>query len=390
MPTPIYLDYAATTPVDPAVADVMIQCLTRDGIFANAASRSHIFGWQAEERIEDARAKVADALHADPREIVWTSGATESNNLAVKGLIAAHSGRSLHIVTSAIEHRAVLDPCEYLEKKGVRVTRLQPDRDGTIQPDQVQDALCPDTVLVSLMHVNNEIGVVTDIEAIGEICRSHGVIFHVDAAQSAGKLPIDLRALQVDLLSVSAHKIYGPKGAGALFVRRTPELKLQAQIHGGGHERGMRSGTLATHQIAGLGEAMRLAEANRTVEQAAIEALRERFRAGIETLDGVGVNGTLRSHIAGILNVSFDGVDGEKLLVHMRQLAVSSGSACTSASVEPSYVLKAIGLENRLAHASVRFSFGRYTTEEEVDRAVETVRETVTRLRQNSAKSATV
>lgn len=390
MPTPIYLDYAATTPVDPAVADAMIQCLTRDGIFANAASRSHVYGWQAEERVEDARAKVADVLNADPREIVWTSGATESNNLAIKGLVNSHSGRSLHVVTSAIEHKAVLDPCSFLEKQGVRITRLQPDRDGVIHPEQVRDALCPDTVLVSLMHVNNEIGVVTDIDAIGAICRSQGVIFHVDAAQSAGKLPIDVRVLPVDLLSISAHKIYGPKGAGALYVRRTPDLRIQSQIHGGGHERGMRSGTLATHQIVGLGEALSLAAANRADEQATIAALRDRFWAGVQTLDGVGVNGTLRSHIAGILNVRFDGVDGEKLLTHMRQLAVSSGSACTSTSVEPSYVLKAIGLENHLAHASVRFSFGRYTTQDEVDQAVATVCETVTRLRQNSARSATV
>ncbi len=390
MPTPIYLDYAATTPVDPAVAEVMIQCLTRDGTFANAASRSHIYGWQAEERVEDARALVADVLNADPREIVWTSGATESNNLAIKGLLAAHAGRPCHIVTSLIEHKAVLDPCGFLESQGVRVTRLQPDRDGVIHPAQVQDALCPDTVLVSLMHVNNELGVVTDIGAIGAICRQRGVVFHVDAAQSAGKLAIDVRALQVDLLSLSAHKIYGPKGAGALFVRRAPELRIESQIHGGGHERGMRSGTLATHQIVGLGEALRLAEATRTGEQAKIVALRERFWAGIEPLGGIGINGTLQAHIAGILNVSFDGVDGEKLLLHMRQLAVSSGSACTSASLEPSYVLKATGLEDHLAHASVRFSFGRYTTQDEVDQAVDVVRETVTRLRQNSARTATV
>lgn len=384
MRLPIYLDYAASTPVDPAVAACMAECLTLEGNFGNPASRSHVYGWRAEEAVEGARNQVAQLLGADPREIVWTSGATESNNLAIKGLVEARRDRGRHIVTALTEHKAVVDVCKYLEQRGFSISWLRPDREGRISPQQVAEALRDDTILVSLMHVNNEIGVITDIGAIGALCRSRQIIFHVDAAQSAGKLPIDVQTMQVDLLSLSAHKIYGPKGVGALFVRRTGDLKIAPQIHGGGHERGMRSGTLATHQIVGLGEAARLARENLEQEQVRIKNLRERFWQGVKTLDGVIPNGALEPRVAGNLNLSFADVDGEQLLMALRDLAISTGSACTSASLEPSFVLKAIGVQDELAHSALRFSFGRFTTPEEVDFAIEKVLVTVRHLRRET------
>src|SRR5688572_9789296 len=384
MRLPIYLDYAASTPVDPTVAARMAECMTLEGNFGNPASRSHVYGWRAEEAVEEARNQVAQLLGADPREIVWTSGATESNNLAIKGLVEARRDRGRHIVTALTEHKAVVDVCKYLEQQGFSVTWLRPDRDGRISVQQVTEALRDDTILVSLMHVNNEIGVITDIGEIGALCRSRQIIFHVDAAQSAGKLPIDVQTMQVDLLSLSAHKIYGPKGVGALFVRRTGDLKIAPQIHGGGHERGMRSGTLATHQVVGLGEAARLARENLEQEQVRIKNLRERFWQGVKTLDGVIPNGALEPRVAGNLNLSFADVDGEQLLMALRDLAISTGSACTSASLEPSYVLKAIGVQDELAHSALRFSFGRFTTPEEVDFAIEKVLVTVRHLRRET------
>ncbi len=384
MKLPIYLDYAATTPVDPRVAEKMIQCLTPDGNFGNPASRSHLFGWKAEEAVETARRQVADLLGADPREIVWTSGATESDNLAIKGVAHFYSKKGKHIITSKIEHKAVLDPCRQLEREGFEVTYLEPDSNGLITPQQVSDALRDDTILVSLMHVNNEIGTVTDIAAIGEITRAKGVLFHVDAAQSVGKLPINMDEMKVDLLSVCAHKIYGPKGVGALYVRRKPRVRLEALIHGGGHERGMRSGTLPTHQIVGMGEAFRIAGEEMAAETARLEALRERLWAGVQDMEEVHLNGSDVQRVPGIVNISFAFVEGESLLMSIKDLAVSSGSACTSASLEPSYVLRALGLNDELAHSSIRFSLGRFTTEEEVDYATEQVRTAVSKLRELS------
>ncbi len=384
MPNPIYLDFAATTPVDPRVAERMIACLTADGIFGNPASRSHVYGWQAEEAVESSRATVADALRADPREIVWTSGATESNNLAIKGVAQARQQRGKHIVTAMTEHKAVLDTCQALEQHGFEVTYLRPGPQGHISAQQVEEALRSDTILVSLMHVNNETGVVNDVAAIGAVCRARDLVFHVDAAQSAGKLPLDTQSMAIDLLSISAHKIYGPKGSGALYVRRKADLRLEALIHGGGHERGMRSGTLATHQIVGLAEALDLSVAAMGAEQAAIGALRERFWQQIQTLPGVRQNGA-GARVAGILNVSFGQVDGENLLIALRDLAISSGSACTSASLEPSYVLTSMGVSRELAHSSLRFSFGRTTTPEEVDRAAQTVCSVVTKMQSRSS-----
>ncbi|MBA4503501.1 IscS subfamily cysteine desulfurase [Marinobacterium marinum] len=384
MKLPIYLDYAATTPVDPRVADLMMQCLTPDGNFGNPASRSHLFGWKAEEAVEAARRQVADLLGADPREIVWTSGATESDNLAIKGVAHFYSKKGKHIITSKIEHKAVLDPCRQLEREGFEVTYLEPDSDGLITAQQVTDALREDTILVSLMHVNNEIGTVTDIAAIGEVTRANGVLFHVDAAQSAGKLPIDLNEMKVDLMSVCAHKIYGPKGVGALYVRRKPRVRLEALIHGGGHERGMRSGTLPTHQIVGMGEAFRIAGEEMAAETARLEALRQRLWDGVQDMEEVHLNGSAEHNVPGVLNISFAFVEGESLLMSIKDLAVSSGSACTSASLEPSYVLRALGLNDELAHSSIRFSLGRFTTEEEVDYAIEQVRNAVSKLRELS------
>ncbi|MCB1847537.1 MAG: IscS subfamily cysteine desulfurase [Halieaceae bacterium] len=381
MRKPIYLDYLATTPVDPRVVEKMLQCLSMDGIFGNAASRSHIYGWKAEEVVEQARRQVADLIGADPREIVWTSGATESDNLAIKGVAQYHRERGRHLVTSRIEHKAVLDSCRYLEDEGFEVTYLEPGADGLIAPQAVAAALRPDTILVSIMHANNELGTVNDIAAIGRVTRAAGVLFHCDAAQSAAKLPLDLGQLEVDLMSLSAHKMYGPKGVGVLYVRRQPRVRLQAQMHGGDHERGMRSGTLATHQVVGMGEAARLAAASLQEEIERLTDLRERFWAGISDLGDIQVNGHRQQRLPGALNVAVAGVDGEVLLMSLKDLALSTGSACTSASLEPSYVLRAIGLPDELAHSSLRFSFGRFTSPEDVDLAVQQLRHAVTSLR---------
>lgn len=381
---PIYLDYSATTPVDPRVVKVMTECLTQEGNFGNPASRSHVYGWRAEEAVEQARQYVADLVHCDPREIVWTSGATESDNLAIKGAAHFYQSRGKHIVTSAIEHKAVLDTCRQLEREGFEVTYLEPDSDGIIQPQQVEAALRDDTILVSLMHVNNEIGTINDIAAIGAITRARKVLLHVDAAQSAGKVDIDVEAMHVDLMSFSAHKAYGPKGVGALYVRRKPRVRLEAQMHGGGHERGFRSGTLATHQIAGMGEAFRLAKLEMQEENARVLALRNRLLSGLQDIEEIHVNGSLEHRVAGNLNVSFNYVEGESLLMALKDLAVSSGSACTSASLEPSYVLRALGLSDELAHSSLRFSIGRFTTEADIDYAVGKIKEAVAKLRELS------
>ncbi len=381
MKLPIYLDYSATTPVDPRVAERMAKFLTWDGAFGNPASRSHSFGWQAEEAVETARGDVAALLNADPREIVWTSGATEADNLAIKGCARFNVRKGKHIITSKIEHKAVLDTCRQLEREGFEVTYLDPDSDGIVQPEQVAAALREDTTLVSLMHVNNEIGTINDIAAIGKICRENKVFFHVDAAQSAGKIAIDVEAIQVDLMSLSAHKIYGPKGIGALYVRRKPRVRLEAQMHGGGHERGMRSGTLPTHQIVGMGEAFRIAREEMVDENARVLQLREKLWQGVNDMEQVHLNGSHSQRVAGNLNVSFAFVEGESLLMSLKDLAVSSGSACTSASLEPSYVLRALGLDDELAHSSIRFSIGRFTTEEEVDFTIKKVREAVSKLR---------
>jgi cysteine desulfurase len=381
MKLPIYLDYAATTPVDPRVAARMAGFLTVDGVFGNPASRSHSYGWQAEAAVEEARAQVAELVGADPREIVWTSGATEADNLALKGCAQAHRDRGRHLVTSRIEHKAILDTCQYLETEGFEVTYLDPDADGLIQPRAVAAALRDDTILVSVMHVNNELGTLNDIVAIGETCRARGVLYHVDAAQSAGKLPIDLSRLPVDLMSFSAHKIYGPKGVGALYVRRKPRVQLRAQIHGGGHERGMRSGTLATHQVAGMGEAFRIAGAEMAADGARIGALRDRFWNAVGGFAQVYLNGCPNRRVPGILNLSFGAVDGETLLLALKDLAVSTGSACTSASLEPSHVLRALGIRDELAYSALRFSIGRFTTAAEIDFAVASIGEALARLR---------
>lgn len=384
MKAPIYFDYAATTPVDPRVAQKMSECLMAEGNFGNPASRSHKFGWEAEEAVELARQQVADLLHCDPREIVWTSGATESDNLAIKGVAQFYKTRGQHIVTSKIEHKAVLDTCRHLEKEGFEVTYLEPGEDGLITPEQVKHALREDTTLVSIMHVNNEIGVVNDIAAIGDVCREAKVFFHVDAAQSAGKIPIDLSQLKVDLMSLSAHKMYGPKGVGVLFVSRKPRVRLEAQMHGGGHERGMRSGTLATHQLVGMGEACRIAAAEMQEEGLRILKLRERLWNGLKEMEEVYANGDLNAHVPGIINMSFNFVEGESLIMSLPEIAVSSGSACTSASLEPSYVLRALGMNDELAHSSLRFSVGRFTTEADVDQAINQVRQAVEKLRELS------
>lgn len=378
----IYLDYAATTPVDTRVAERMMQFLTFDGAFGNPASRSHGYGWQAEEAIEHARQQVADLIKADPREIVWTSGATESNNLALKGVAHFYHKKGKHIITSKIEHKAVLDTCRQLEDEGFEVTYLDPvPGTGEITPASVEAAIRPDTILVSLMMVNNELGNLTDVAAIGEITRSKGIYFHVDAAQAAGKTPIDLSTLKVDLMSFSGHKIYGPKGIGALFVRRSPRVRLKAQIHGGGHERGMRSGTLPTHQIVGMGQAFEVAGLEMAQEQARLEILREKLWQGLQDLEEVHLNGDPIHRVANYLNVSFNFVEGESLMMALKELAVSSGSACTSATLEPSYVLRALGLSDELAHSSIRFSFGRYTTEDDIDHVLAYTKTAVEKLR---------
>lgn len=384
MKLPIYLDYSATTPVDPRVAEKMMQCLTLDGTFGNPASRSHRYGWQAEEAVDVARNNIAELINADPREIVFTSGATESDNLAIKGAVLANQQKGRHIITSTTEHKAVLDTCEQLEREGFEVTYLNPQPNGLIELQQIEQALRDDTVLVSIMHVNNEIGVIQDIAAIGELCRSRDILFHVDATQSVGKIPVDLAALKVDLMSFSAHKIYGPKGIGALYVSRKPRVRVDAQIHGGGHERGMRSGTLPVHQIVGMGEAYRIAKLEMVEEAARLTALRDRLWQGISQISKVYLNGDAAQTAPNILNVSFADVDGESLIMTLKDLAVSSGSACTSASLEPSYVLKALGLNDELAHSSLRFSVGRFTTEEEIDYSISLVGKSITRLRELS------
>lgn len=377
-----YLDYAATTPVDKDVAEKMMHYLTFDGVFGNPASRSHGFGWQAEEAVETAREQIADLVNADPREIVFTSGATESDNLAIKGAAQFYSGRGKHIITSKIEHKAVLDVCRELEQEGFEITYLEPQQGtGLITVDMVKDAIRDDTILVSLMMVNNELGTLTDVAAIGEVTREKGIIFHVDAAQAAGKTPIDLEKMQIDLMSFSGHKVYGPKGIGALYVRRKPRVRLKAQMHGGGHERGMRSGTLATHQIVGMGEAFAIAKVRMAEDEARIGNLRDRLWNGINDLEEVYLNGDLEHSISNIVNISFNFVEGESLMMSLKDFAVSSGSACTSATLEPSYVLRAIGLPDELAHSSIRFSMGRYTTEEDIDNVIAQVRNAVEKLR---------
>jgi cysteine desulfurase len=384
MKKPIYLDYSATTPVDPRVADKLCRYLTLDGEFGNPASRSHAFGWHAEAAVEEARAQVAALLGADPKEIVWTSGATESNNLALKGVAHFYTKKGKHLVTCKTEHKAVLDTCRQLEREGFEVTYLDPEPNGLVDLKKLEAALRPDTVLVSIMHVNNEIGVIQDVGAIGKMCRAKGILFHTDAAQSAGKVPIDVNALNVDLMSLSAHKIYGPKGIGALYVRRKPRVRLEAQMHGGGHERGMRSGTLPTHQCVGMGEAFRLAREEMATENERIRMLRDRLYGALKDMPEVYVNGDLSQRVAGNLNISFNYVEGESLIMALKDIAVSSGSACTSASLEPSYVLRALGRNDELAHSSIRFTIGRFTTLEDIDYAARLVREKVAKLRELS------
>ncbi len=379
--TPIYLDYSATTPVDQRVADKMMQYLTLDGVFGNPASNSHSFGWESDEAVKEARANVAALINADSREIVWTSGATESDNLAIKGAAHFNKRRGQHIITMKTEHKAVLDTCRQLEREGYEVTYLDPKDNGLLDLDVLKAAIREDTTVVSIMHVNNEIGVIQDIKAIGEICREHKIIFHVDAAQSAGKVPIDMEDLNVGLMSFSAHKIYGPKGMGALYVRRKPRIRIEAQMHGGGHERGMRSGTLATHQIVGMGEAFRLAKEDMAKDNERLLTLRTRLQEGFSDMEEVYINGDLEQRVAGNLNISFNHVEGESLMMSLKDLAVSSGSACTSASLEPSYVLRALGRSDELAHSSLRFTLGRFSTEAEVDYAIAETRKAVEKLR---------
>ncbi len=381
MKLPIYLDYAATTPVDPRVAERMMKFLTPDGEFGNPASRSHAFGWKADEAVDRARHDVAALINADPKEIVWTSGATESDNLAIKGVAHFNQKKGRHLITCRTEHKAVLDTCRQLEREGFEVTYLDPEPNGLIDLNKLAAAMREDTTLVSIMHVNNEIGVIQDIATIGEMCRERGIHFHVDAAQSAGKVPIDMAELKVDLMSFSAHKIYGPKGIGALYVRRKPRVRIEAQMHGGGHERGMRSGTLPTHQIVGMGEAFRLARLEMAAESERILTLRNRLWNGLNDIEEVYVNGDLERRVAGNLNVSFNYVEGESLIMALKDIAVSSGSACTSASLEPSYVLRALGRSDELAHSSIRFTIGRFTTAEDVDYTIELIRNKVSKLR---------
>jgi cysteine desulfurase len=382
MKFPIYLDYSATTPVDPRVAKKMIPFLTEQ--FGNAASRSHAFGWEAEKAVEEAREHVAALLGADPKEIIWTSGATEGNNLAIKGAANFYKGKGKHIVTMKTEHKAVLDTVRELERQGFEATYLDPEQDGLLDLEKFKAAIRPDTVLVSVMMVNNEIGVIQPIAEIGEILRARGIIFHCDAVQAAGKIPIDLQKLKVDLLTVTAHKVYGPKGIGALYVRRKPRVRIEPQIHGGGHERGLRSGTLPTHQIVGMGEAFRIARLEMAAESERIRALRDRLLDGFKDMEEVYVNGDMERRIPGNLNISFNFVEGESLIMGIKDVAVSSGSACTSASLEPSYVLRALGRSDELAHSSIRFTIGRFTTEEEIDYAVRLLRAKIGKLRELS------
>jgi len=378
---PVYLDYSATTPVDERVAKAMTDCLTVQGNFGNPASRSHVFGWKAEDAVTEARANVARLIGANPKEIVWTSGATESDNLAIKGAAHFNASKGKHIITLKTEHKAVLDTCRQLEREGFEVTYLGPEDNGLVDITKLADAIREDTTLVSIMHVNNEIGVIQDLEAIGALTRSKKVLFHVDAAQSPGKVAIDVDAMNIDLLSLCAHKVYGPKGIGALYVRRKPRVRIEAQIHGGGHERGMRSGTLATHQIVGMGESFRIAYEEMAEENARIEKLRDRLWEGLKDMEEVYLNGDFEQRIPGNLNISFNFVEGESLMMSLKDIAVSSGSACTSDSLEPSYVLRALGRNDELAHSSLRFTLGRFTTEEEVDFTIKEVRKAVEKLR---------
>ena len=379
---PIYMDYSATTPVDPRVAEVMIPYLTEQ--FGNPASRSHAYGWTAEEAVERAREQVAALVNADPKEIVWTSGATESNNLALKGAANFYADKGKHIVTVKTEHKAILDTVRELERQDFTATYLDPEPSGLVDLEKLKAALRPDTVIVSVMYVNNEIGVIQDIAAIGEMCRERGILFHVDAAQATGKVAIDLQKLKVDLMSFSAHKTYGPKGIGALYVRRKPRVRLEAQMHGGGHERGFRSGTLATHQIVGMGEAFRLAKEEMATENERIRMLRDRLWAGLSSMEEVYLNGDMDSRVPHNLNVSFNFVEGESLIMAVKDIAVSSGSACTSASLEPSYVLRALGRNDELAHSSIRFTVGRFTTVEEVDFTIKLLHDKIGKLRELS------
>ncbi len=379
---PIYLDYSSTTPIDARVAEKMIPFITEH--FGNPASRSHSFGWTAEEAVEEARDEVAKLVNADPREIVWTSGATESNNLAIKGASHFYSTKGKHILTVATEHKAVIDAVRELEREGYTATYLEPEPNGMVDLEKFKKAIRPDTVLASVMIVNNEIGVIQDIEALGNICREHNVIFHVDAAQATGKVDIDLEKLPVDLMSFSAHKTYGPKGIGALYVRRKPRIRIEAQMHGGGHERGMRSGTLATHQIVGMGEAFRIARIEMQLENERIRKLRDKLLHGLQDMEEVYVNGDLKHRIPHNLNISFNYVEGESLIMAVKDIAVSSGSACTSASLEPSYVLRALGRSDELAHSSIRFSIGRFTTEADVDFTIQLLKEKIQKLRELS------
>ncbi|MDJ0877216.1 MAG: IscS subfamily cysteine desulfurase [Halieaceae bacterium] len=389
MKTPIYLDYSATTPVDPRVVEAMVGCLGTDGVFGNPASRSHAFGWQAEQAVEHARGQVADLIGADPREIVFTSGATESDNLALKGAAHFHRERGRHIITSSIEHKAVLDSCKHLETEGFEVTYLCPEPGGEIAPASLAAALRDDTILVSLMHANNETGVLNDIAALGALCRERGALFHTDAAQSVGKVAINLKELPVDLLSISGHKMYGPKGVGALYVRRQPRVLIEPQMHGGGHERGMRSGTLPTHQIVGLGEAARIAAEQLEADEARITAMRDAFWETVRACGDVELHGETQPRLPGVLNIGFGGVEGETLLMALKDIAVSSGSACSSATVEPSHVLRGMGVEDQLAHSSLRITLGRFTTDEEARFAAEKLCETLVRLRQPRPRSGT-
>ena len=384
MSHPIYLDYAATTPVDPRVAEKMMQYLSVDGEFGNPASRSHVFGWHAEEAVETARKHVAELINANPKEIIWTSGATESDNLAIKGAAHFYAKKGKHIITSKTEHKAVLDTCRQLEREGFEVTYLAPEPTGLIDLEKLTAAMRDDTILVSIMHVNNEIGIIQDIAAIGEITREKGIIFHVDAAQSAGKVPIDMETMKVDLMSFSGHKIYGPKGIGALYVRRKPRVRIEAQMHGGGHERGMRSGTLATHQIAGMGEAFRIAKEQMAEDMTRITSLRDKLYNSLQDIEELYLNGDIEHQVPNILNVSFNFVEGESLIMALKGIAVSSGSACTSASLEPSYVLRALGRNDELAHSSIRFSIGRFTTEQDIDYAIDQVHTAISKLRELS------
>ncbi len=379
---PIYLDYGATTPVDPRVVDLMVPWLREH--FGNPASRSHAWGWEAEEAVEKARTQVADLIGADPREIVWTSGATESNNLAIKGAAQFYKSRGNHIVTVKTEHKAVLDTCRELERQGFEVTYLDVQEDGLLDLDKFKDALKPGTILASVMFVNNEIGVIQDITTIGNLCRERGIIFHVDAAQATGKLPIDTKTLPIDLMSLASHKTYGPKGIGALYVRRKPRVRLEAQMHGGGHERGLRSGTLPTHQIVGMGEAFRIAAEEMPTEEPRIRALQQRLLTGLSDIEQVFINGDLTRRVPHNINASFNYVEGESLIMGVKGIAVSSGSACTSASLEPSYVLRALGRSDEMAHSSLRMTIGRFTTEAEIDYAVSTLKERVAKLRELS------